>query len=355
MRNAITLFDESRIAEGLTQSRYPSQRPQIINTFSLFWIEMVHDYWRHRDDPAFVRARLTGIAGVLDWFSRHVDERTGMLGPLPYWSFVDWPAAWPWSDALGTGGEPAGVHTGGSAIVTLQLAATLRDAAELFEAFGDADQAARCRSQAERLNRATLAACWDAGRRLVADTPAKKEFSQHANILAVLAGALPEDRARELIVRVADDASLVPATQYFQFYLLRALKAVGEGDRYVSRLGPWRAMLANGLTTFAERPDPTRSDCHAWSASPTYELLATVCGIEPGSPGFKTVRIEPHPGPLQRVSGTVPHPLGPIEVELERSGDGIRGWVTLPEGLAGDFVWGGKTTPLHAGRQAVGR
>jgi hypothetical protein len=61
VRNAIAQFDRSRIPEGLTQSRYPSHTPQIINTFSLFWIGMVHDYWMHRDDPAFVQARLRGV------------------------------------------------------------------------------------------------------------------------------------------------------------------------------------------------------------------------------------------------------------------------------------------------------
>jgi len=133
------------------------------------------------------------------------------------------------------------------------------------------------------------------------------------------------------------------------------MKAAGEGDRYVSQLGPWRAMLAKGLTTFAERPDPTRSDCHAWSASPTYELLATVCGIEPGSPGFKTVRIEPHLGPLQHVSGVVPHPAGEIRVDFRRDGDGIVGSVTLPDGVTGELIRAGQAMSLHAGRQEIGR
>jgi len=353
MRNAIELYDNSRIAAGLTQSRYPSAAPQIINTFSLFWIDLVHDYWMHRDDDAFVRDRLRGVASVLDWFERHIDARTGMLGPLPYWSFVDWPEEWPWDEARRTGGEPPGVHDGGSSIVTLQLAVTLRHAAELFAAHDRGAEAVHARELADRLVAATTARCWDEKRRLVADTPERTSFSQHANVLAVLAGAFAPARAAELIVRVTNDARLTQCTPYFRFYLLRALKAAGEGDRYVSELGLWRAMLARGLTTFAERPDPTRSDCHAWSASPTCELLATVCGIEPGSPGFRTVRIEPHLGTLHQVAGTVPHPAGLIRVELRRAGTGLRGTVTLPAGVTGEFRWGGRSLPLHAGEQIV--
>jgi hypothetical protein len=110
-------------------------------------------------------------------------------------------------------------------------------------------------------------------------------------------------------------------------------------------------MLARGLTTFAERPDPTRSDCHAWSASPNYELLATVCGIEPGNPGFSSVRIAPHLGDLTRAEGTLPHPAGLIRVRLERAGETMQARVELPAGLRGDFVWKETTRALAPGVQ----
>jgi len=353
LRNAITLFDESRIPEGLTQSRYPSASTQIINTFSLLWIGMVHDYWMHRDDAAFVAARLDGVEDVLRWFEQRVDPATGLLGPLPYWTFVDWPDAWPWDTASDTGGEAPGAHTGGSAIVSLQFAMALDQAAELFRAFGRPGPADRYAELAARLRAATLDRCWDEGRRLLADTPEKRSFSQHAGALAVLAGAVRGEAARGLIRRVAADRSLVPCTLYFRFYLLRALKTAGLGDAYLEHLGPWREMLARGLTTCAERLDPTRSDCHAWSASPVYELLATVCGIEPGSPGFKTVRIAPHLGALRRAEGTVPHPAGFIRVQLTREAAGMRARISLPGTLAGEFIWNGKTVPLHPGDQEL--
>jgi hypothetical protein len=112
-------------------------------------------------------------------------------------------------------------------------------------------------------------------------------------------------------------------------------------------------MLDRGLTTFAEKPDPTRSDCHAWSASPVYELLATVCGIEPASPGFAMVRIEPHLGALTHATARMPHPRGEITVALQREGAGITADISLPEGVTGTFVWSGRSIALRAGAQTV--
>ena len=38
----------------------------------------------------------------------------------------------------------------------------------------------------------------------------------------------------------------------------------------------------------------------------------------------------------------MPHPLGSIDVKLNREGSsGVRGVVTLPEGLTGSFNWQG--------------
>jgi hypothetical protein len=131
------------------------------------------------------------------------------------------------------------------------------------------------------------------------------------------------------------------------------MKTAGLGDEYLAQLGPWRTMLALALTTFAEKADPTRSDCHAWSASPVYELLATVCGIEPASAGFATVRIEPHLGPLQHAEGKVPHPKGEIEVAYVREGSALNARISLPAGVTGEFVWNGKSTTLASGKQTL--
>ncbi len=352
LRNAIQLFDWSRLPSGLTRSRYPSMRLQIIPTYSLLWVDMLHDYWWHRSDADFVKAMLPGLQSVLGWFERHIDGDTGMLGPLPYWNFVDWTPEWRWIDDARGGGQPAGVRTGGSAIITLQLAIALSNAAEICAAMDQFELSRNYEQLARKLKAATLRLCWDEERQLLADTPEKKSFSQHANALAVLSGTIQGARATELMQRVMDDRNLIACSIYFRFYLLRALKAAGRGDAYILQLEPWQEMMKNGLTTFAEKPGATRSDCHAWSASPVYELLATVCGVEPASAGFGSVKIEPHLGALGEARGRVAHPQGVIDVTFKRRGDALAAEIVLPAGLTGWFAWQGNHVELRGGSQS---
>ncbi len=353
MRKAIQSFDDSRFPEGLTQSRYPSSSFQVIPPYSLFWIAMIHDYWMYRDDPGFVQSFFPGVESVLAWHEKYLHS-SGMLGATPWWNFVDWPDQWNWDSEKRIGGVPSLDSEGRSSILSLQLVYALQLAADLLRNEGKPELATRYRASAERIRQATVTLCWDQTRRLMADTPEKKIFSQHANALAVLVGAVSADMQRDLMERVAEDGSLIQCTMYYRFYLYRAMKKAGLGDRYVEMLKPWRDMLALGLSTFAERPEPTRSDCHAWSASPNYDLLASVCGIEPGANAFRTVRIEPHLGPLGWVEGEMPHPKGTIHVKFTRKGaSGVEGEISLPAGVSGELVWNGKSQKLVAGEQKV--
>jgi hypothetical protein len=346
VRQAIEQFDASRLADGITTSRYPSELKQLIPPFSLIYVAMVHDYQMHRDDPAFVRQRLAGIRGVLDWYGRQIDS-TGMLGPMPFWNYVDWSRRWP-------NGVPPGAVRGHSATISLLYAYALQNAAALEQDVGVSALGAAYRARADSVIRATRSRSWDATRRLFRDSPDTTAFSQHTNVLALLTGAVPTAERRALMERVLSDTTLAQATYYFGFYVFEALREAGLADRYVERLTPWRGMLALGLTSTPENPEPTRSDTHAWAAHPNYGLLATVLGVRPASSGFRTVSITPALGPLRHAEGRVAHPRGDIDVALDRVGAaGVRGVVTLPVGVSGTFEWAGKRVPLHAGRQDV--
>jgi hypothetical protein len=347
VRNAIELYDESRIADGLTQSRYPTLLPQIIPPFSLFWVGMLHDHYTWSGDLSFSTRYLRGAAGVLDWFEARLAP-SGLLGKLEWWNFVDWVEGHGFQN-----GESPSDDGGQSAVLSLQYVLALREAADLEQATGNAPAADRYRARADRVANAVKAATWDRSRQVFADTPSKKTYSQHVNVLAVLAGLLSAGEERALMRRVLDDASLTQATYYFQFYVFRALVKAGLGDEYLARLQPWRDMLGLGLTTWAEKPEPTRSDSHAWTSHPNYDLLTTVAGVTASRPGFAAVRIAPHLGSLTRASATVATPRGPVEVKYERSSGTLAADVTLPAGVSGTFSWQGTDTPLRPGSQRI--
>lgn len=350
MRKAIETFEHSKVKGGLVQSRYPSRDQQIIPTYALFWINMVHDYWMHRKDDAFVESKLKTITGILDWHINQIDHGTGLLGEMPHWNFVDWTDAWTKSYHDKRSGVPD--TRGGSTILSLQLAYSMQATIDLLRHYDKTIRLNFYQDVINRLKSNVILRCWDEDKNLLADTPAKVSFSQHANVLATLVGAIPESKTDKVLFEILNNQNLIEATYYFKFYLFEALKKAGFGSNYLQLLDPWHKMIQNGLTTFAEKPEPTRSDCHAWSASPNYHFLSLICGIRPGTAGFEKVEIAPNLGSLEWVKGKVPHPKGFIEVSLQRKGKrGIQAEITLPKGMKGAFMWNGKIVGLESGYQ----
>jgi alpha-L-rhamnosidase len=355
-RQAIEAFDSSRIPDGLTQSRYPSALVQMIPTFSLLWVGMVHDFWMYRGDAEFVRGRVPGTRAVLDWFLRR-QRPDGLMGKIPWWPFVDWGEDF-------ESGMPPQDEGGGSTIITLQLVEALRYGAELERAYGDPHIAAEYDQASERAAAAVRKLCWNEEYGLMADTPAQKHFSQHANILGVWLNVIPAVKQPGVLTKILSrsDAGFVAtgevpamtaATYYFRFYLARALDHSGMGDRYLKLLGPWREMVGLGLTTWAESPEPTRSDSHAWSAHPNYDFLTIVAGIRPAKAGFKKVVIEPHLGALKELKAAMPIPQGMVKTEYQRGANGVTARIKLPDGVAGDLLWKGRSILLRAGQQTL--
>lgn len=347
IRNAIRQFADSLLPDGLTRSQYPSFYIQVIPPFSLIWINMLNDYLYFRDNPLFIKKFLPAARDILRWFEKKIDEKTGLLGSLSWWNFVDWAAEY-------QNGVPQGAEEGGSSVISLLFINSLQALASIEEGIGSLWYAKRYKKLATEMKRAVIKHCWDEDRGLCADTPIKNIFSQHANLLAVLTDTLPLDKSREVMEKVLNNKDLVQCTYYFQFYLHQAVSKVGMGDRYLSLLEPWRKMLSMGLTTCAEKPEPTRSDCHAWSAHPNINLLAIVCGITSVEPGFRSVRIAPNLGILNKVEGRMPHPCGEIQVKIQKdSKESLLADVILPEGINGLFLYGKTSVALKPGRQII--
>ena len=124
------LLDNSRIADGLTQSRFPSSSTQLIPTFSLWWIGMLHDYWMYTADSDFVKNKLPGERQILSFF-HHFQDENGSLVNLPYWDFTDWVDSKGWEHGV----APRG-NKGNSSILDLQLLWAYELAGEMENEFG---------------------------------------------------------------------------------------------------------------------------------------------------------------------------------------------------------------------------
>jgi len=337
---ALHAFDESRVPEGITQSRYPASLQQFIPNFALSYIDMLHDYWMYRPDKSIVKRLLPGTRPILEWFlEKQYDD--GFLKPLPY--DAEWHK-----------------HEDKSALLTLTLVDTLHQAAELEDAFGEKYFADKYRALANKAAAAVYQQCWNSRLGLLADTPDQTTYSQYTNIYGVLTDAIPRDKQAQVMRTIlAPNLGQPPAVDlalvdyHAQFYLSRALDKAGLGELYLSTLGPWREMIAMGLTTTPETKDPSRSDTHAWSAHPIYDLLTIVAGIHPGSPGFASVRISPNPGALTSFDAAMPHEGGDIRVQYTKGEKQSSFHITLPAGLPATLEWNGHDYPLKAGEQTV--
>jgi len=347
-RHAIDQIDDSRIAEGITLSRYPSAQQQIIAPFSLWWIGMLHDYWMYRPDADFVKSKLPGMRQVLHFFNQH-QQADGSLKDLSYWNFTDWCEDTGWDRGI----APVGKN-GNSAALDFQLLWAYQIAGELEKNLGSPEQAALFQKRAAQLQQTIRQKYWDTPKKVFADTPEKDLFSQHVNALAILTNVATPAEAKSLATKILNDTLLAPATIYFKYYTHQALIKAGLGNDYLNWLDVWKENLAQGMTTLAEISDinRTRSDCHAWGAHPNIEFLRTVLGVDSAAPGFKKVSIEPHLGTLTTASGSVPHPNGMILVSYKKD----KMWtaeVTLPKNTSGILVWKGKEIALKMGKKMV--
>nr|WP_067053175.1 alpha-L-rhamnosidase C-terminal domain-containing protein [Mucilaginibacter sp. L294] len=330
-RNALTQIDHSRLAEGITKSCYPTKGTQIISPFSLWYIGMLHDYWMYRNDAGFIKEKLVGARGVLDFFSKY-QQADGSLKDTPYWTFVDW-AGNLWGEVKGKDGS--------AAIYDLQLLLAYQWAAEMEHNAGLQDYTKIYTQKAEQLKATIQRKYWDDGKKLYADTKEKIGFSQHVNSLAILAGIVSDVDMPAIANKLLNDTSLTQCSVYFKYYLHQALVKAGQGDNYMQWLDIYRENIAMGLTTWAEYSDvnTSRSDCHAWGASPNIEFFRTVLGIDSYAPGFSKIKVEPHLGKLTTLSGEMPHPNGKITVSYKTERGKMRVNINLPRATTGVFVW----------------
>ncbi len=318
VKRSIDLLFDTLGASGLTEARSPSQTPQYIPTWSLDNIHLLHDLWMWRGEESYIQAKLPLTRILLNWFLQRIDKETGILKPLE----------WKEGQSL----EPA-AWNGPAERISLELLLALKSAEALEGQLGSQETSRIYQTSADSLHKA-LANYWPT--RKPVDDP---YLEQVMEVYAILADIIPPEKQRELLQqRLTNPLPLINnsffATYYWLYYFHEALYKTGLANEWLSTLYPWKEMLEEGLTTWAESYPPTRSDCHGWSCSPSIHLFTTLCGIRPAAPGFKKVSIRPSVGSCQQIEASIPHPNGRVAIQIqckEKSEPKIS--VNLPKGV----------------------
>ncbi len=327
-RNAVEQFVRSILPEGLTQSRYPSRVVQIIPTFSLWWLQMVGDQHAY-DDGSLLQSQSVHLDEVFKGTTRWIAE-----GP-EHWPFSDWVDGW--SMGIAPGGRAS------TLVWLLWVMSTLTYMGLRRSAKGESLPIEKSRDL--MVEAATELS--EGLRRHRGDKSWKP--SEHIEALYRLVqtarGHKPEAWPTEALARAHADKT----TLYFSYYKHLAMAAAGgESFDYLAQLGPWKRMIEDGLTTFAEKEDPVRSDCHAWSAHPILGFLQIVAGVTSAAPGWKRAKIEPRPGALKEFNAKIAHTDGDLTVRW----NGSKFQIDSPVPFT--FVWRGKSQEATAGRHSFG-
>jgi len=315
-RKTIHDYHTSMLPEGILQSRFPSKFTQVIPGFALHWIFMLKDYYMETGDPVLLERYRPTMESVLAWFKRKIGP-LGLVEYLGYWDFADWTDAW--SDISGT---PRAALSGPSTIHNLVYAHALEIGAFIMDTLDYSQLADRYRGEKEGILKRVNDLCWSREKGLYREGPNYEEYSQHAQIWAVLNGIVHGDKAREIMHKVLSNTSLVPCSFVWQFYLFRALECAGMYEETEQLWDLWKGLLDLDLTTVPEIPGKyVRSECHAWGSLILYELPRKFLGVEPLKPGYSKISIRPMGLYMRKISGKVPTPHGDVSIKWRSDGN----------------------------------
>lgn len=301
-----------------------------ICSYSLWWIIIHHHLYWYYGDKEYLAGQKSYLTELLRNVMKNIDGNKESYGSG---RFIDWP----------TNDNTDAIHAGLQALSVRALEAGADLAGWLSEP-------------------ALQKECQDVAARLRTYVPDPKGNKEAAALLAI-EGMLDGKAAHDIIVK--DGAK--DFTSFMGYYMLEALAKGGYYKDAVELMSEyWGRMIDLGGTTFwedfnyedsknAARIDEftpegkfdihadggawcyvglRHSFCHGWASGPTAWLSQHILGVEPASPGFKTVRIRPHLGSLKWVEGTFPTPYGVIHVTHSRKPDGqISSMVELPDGV----------------------
>lgn len=343
----------SQRPDGLMQMFAPGDHHTngiIIPDFNLHWVGALYHYFLHTGDDATAEELFPAAERALSWFERQLGPDF-LLADLPFWHFIEW------AD-IGREGQAATINA--------MFVGALKMASQMAGWLDMPRREKHYIDLAAQIAAALNAKHWDDQRQVYVDMvdPATEEqrarVSQHANAAMILWDIAPPSRWPAMIAYITDPArakltsvppivihgepfdnsrDVVKANTYFSHFVFSALAKAGRFDLALAAIRKnYKPMLDQGAQTLWEGYEPSASLCHAFSASPVYQLSAHSLGVQPTSPGFCGFRLAPQPADLSHVRGVYPTVKGDIVISWSRVGRTLMLETTVPAGAFAEVV-----------------
>jgi len=327
-----------RVPNGLTYAMAPTVGHNcILPDYSAMWLVTLWAHYEQTGSTELYRELSDTVDSICGYFREEIRLRGDGLIPYDrrYWLFLDW------CPALFKQGVPTLLN-----LIWLWSLGRIRIVAE---AAGDRVRAAKFSEWIDECSDAIVGRLYDPATGMLYDgldwdgNPVDSH-SPHAAALAILTDLLPESHGiwlRDILlplVRGSRGGKLQPSA-YFMYYIFEALKKKGYRREVVDCIRRWWGeFTAAGCSTtpegFLEQTVPgSWSFCHAWSAHPLVHFSELLLGVTRTAPGWKRVRFDPLELPDTDIAGTVPTPLGNIQVSVVRHSGGTEKKIVLPDGI----------------------
>lgn len=330
VKRCLKLISRSIYRSPLPESHVPSGWQNVLTAWSLLWMMSCKEYYRFTKDIDFMKEIYPQIKLTAERFEGFINN-DGLL-EIHAWNMLDW----------------APMDTNHD-VVTHQnalLVQAFRDTAYVAEIIGEEKDKQRFEKSAESLVSAINKHLWNDKDQSFVDSI--HEDGNHSKVCSIQTNLMiyltdcAEGERKEVIEKYLVERPkefIQIQSPFVLFFYYEAMKKLTRMDIVLDNIRDiYGHMLANGATTCWEGwklidGDFSRSHCHAWSAAPAYVFGATLLGVSPLEPGFEKVKIAPQLNGLKWVKGSVPTPLGTINLSAKETDGSVEINVDLPENM----------------------
>ncbi len=311
---------------------HTSKQNNGIESYSLYWIQSLMDYFYYTGDTATVVHFIDNACEKLD----HAYEIFGMDPNLRYYG---------WDERLGAGflkhnnkNDNQDEVQNAFKMLTIE---SWNDFSLMMREIGEHELDKKYKAYAlEKLNELRLEENWP------------ERLGIHAASDAINTGLLKGSEKMQLYEKTfTNRQNRLSFSPFNQYFIIQALAGLNKYDVALETIRDhWGSQIKYGATTFFENfhpswnqflnplDPPPNGQCgytslaHPWGGGVVKWISEEILGVKPLTPGFESVEILPHLGrTLTHVEGEMPTPKGSIQVYFDiTSGSGR---FVIPQGM----------------------